>query len=124
MGGSSLVSGPTFCCSTVQYATIDWRSLGKGLGVQLTKQASITCTLKIGPLYPEINMNKWAFVLLSIAAIVTVIGLGIWIPVALCCKCVASQLVMGYKAQGVCACAFTICIHTENQPTHIYVVIL
>ena len=86
------------------------------VGVQITDQTSITCTLKIGPLYPgknNKNMNKWAFVLLSIAAIVTVIGLVIWIPMTICCKCVASQLIMGYK--GVCGCGFTICMQ-RNKP--------
>lgn len=87
VGDSSLVSRPSVCCSTVQYPTKDGRSLGKELAVQLTYQASITCTLKIGSLHPEINMKKCVFVLLSIAAIVTVIGLVIWILVAICCKC-------------------------------------
>ena len=64
-------------------------------------------------------MKKWEIVLLLIAAIVTVIGLVIWIPVAICCKCVASQLIMGYKARGRGECLWIYNMHTENQPTHI-----
>ena len=62
-------------------------------------------------------MKKWEIVLLLIAAIVTVIGLVIWIPVAICCKCVASQLIMGYKARGG-VCGFTICIQRTNPLTY------
>ena len=67
-------------------------------------------------------MKKWEIVLLLIAAIVTVIGLVIWIPVAICCKCVASQLIIGYKARGGGGGGGGLWIynmHTENQPTHI-----
>ena len=90
------------------------------VGVQITDRTSITCTLKIGPLYPEIkNMKKWEIVLLLIAAIATVIGVGFWIAV-IWCKCVASQLIMGCKAQGVCGCGcgFTICIQRTNPLTY------
>ena len=61
------------------------------------------------------DVNKWAFVLLSIAAIVTVIGLGIWIAVAVCCKCVASQLIMGFRAQG---CVLVHLQYAYREPTH------
>ena len=98
VGGSSLVSRPSFCCSTVQYATIDGSSLGKGLGVQFTDQTSITCTFKIGPLYPaDMKMEKCEIALLLSVGFVIVV---IWIAV-LCCKCVASQLIMVIRRRGV-----------------------
>ena len=108
----ALFPGPSFVVVIVQYPTKNGRSLGKGLGVQLTDQRSITCNLKIGPLYPDPkNIGKCQIVLLLITAIPTV---GFSISVIICCKCVAFQLVMGYKAQGLCACAFTK-QPTENQ---------
>ena len=61
-------------------------------------------------------MKKWEKVLLLITAIPT--G-GFSISVIICCKCLAFQLVMGYKAQGLCACAFTICIQRTNPFTFI-----
>ena len=115
VGGSSLVFRPSFCCSTVQYATKDRRSLGKGLGVQITDQTSITCTLKIGPLYPGKKMKKWEKVLLLITGIPT--G-GFSITVIICCKCLAFQLVIGYKPRGcVLACAYNL-QYAYREPTH------
>ena len=112
-GGSSLVSGPAFVAVTVQYPTKDERSLGKGLGVQLTDQTSITCTLKIGPLYPgKKNMKKWEKVLLLITAIPTA---GVSISVIICCKCLASQLVIGNKPRG---CVLVHLQYAYREPTH------
>ena len=68
-------------------------------------------------------MKKWEIVLLLIAAIVTVIGLVIWIPVAICCKCVASQLIMGYKARGGGG-VFVDLQYAYREPTHSHTIII
>ena len=116
VGGSSFVSGPSFCCSTVQYPTKDERSLGKGLGVQRADQTSITCTLKIGPLYPEIeNMKPWEKRLLLIPAIVAVIGVGLWIAWIICCKCVASWVI---RPRG---CVLVHLQYAYREPTHSHI---
>ena len=105
VGGSSLVFRPNICCSTVQYA--------RGLEVQITDQTLITCTFKIDPLYlGKKNMKKWEKVLLSITAVPT--G-GFSITVIICCKCVAFQLVMGYKPR---VCVLVHLQYAYREPTH------
>ena len=77
----------------LQYSTVcnkRWEEPGNGARSSTYRSDIITCTLRIGSLHPEINMKLWEIVLLTIAACFTVIGLVIWIPVAVCCKCVAS----------------------------------
>ena len=60
-------------------------------------------------------MKKWEKVLLLITGIPT--G-GFSITVIICCKCLAFQLVMGYKPRGcVLACAYNL-QYAYREPTH------